>query len=82
MAHYECNCCGLQRDIRDSQKFYSLGEGRLFPMHDTHMWCSTCQDISVCERSARPFWRVKQSDDELQRAFACRWLLHHRRSHA
>jgi hypothetical protein len=67
--HYECMLCGLKRDIPDPQKFYSLGEGRLLPMHTRNVWCSICRDITVCECLVRPSWRVELDERRLRQAW-------------
>lgn len=47
--HYDCDRCGLHRDLRILPREYRLGDHRTLPMKQRHLWCAVCSDISVCE---------------------------------
>lgn len=49
MYHYDCDRCGLHRDLRILPRVYRLGNDRTLPMKQRHLWCAVCNDISVCE---------------------------------
>lgn len=55
--HYDCDRCGLHRDLRILPREYRLDDHRTLPMKQRHLWCAVCNDISVCES-------LTQDDDE------------------
>lgn len=64
--HYTCDRCGFHRDLAYLPRVYSLGRGRFVPMEQRHIWCSTCNDISVCESLVRMESDVEFSRKHLQ----------------
>jgi hypothetical protein len=72
MFHFTCDRCGLHRDIRYLPRVYELARDRYVTMEQRHIWCSGCNDISVCESLVRSETHLEHIRNALQKCRALR----------
>lgn len=49
MIYYRCDRCDFQVATDFVPREYVLGEGRVFPMQQRHIWCDRCNTVTVAE---------------------------------
>jgi hypothetical protein len=65
--HYDCDRCGLHRDLQLLPREYSLDHDRTLPIQQRHIWCSVCSDFSVCENLTRDEDAMTYYQEQLQK---------------